>query len=61
MAVLFFFMLTIIIILAIILFFTMRNQKKIVNEHDEMVQKLKENHIKYIQKNRKKLEEVHGK
>ena len=61
MTVLFIFMLVILVILSIILFFIMRNQKKIVHKHNEMIQKLKENHISDIQKNRKKLEEFYGK
>ena len=42
MTILFIFMLVILVILSIILFFIMKNQKKIVHKHNEMIQKLKE-------------------
>ena len=57
MTILFIFMLVILIILSIILFFIMKNQKLIVNVHNERIEKLKENHINDIQK----LEELHEK
>ena len=52
MTILFIFMLVILVILSIILFFIMKNQRQIVNEHSERIEKLKENHINDIQKNR---------
>lgn len=50
-----------VIILSIILFFFIRNQKKIILKHNEMIEKLKEKHINDIQKDRKILEERHEK
>lgn len=55
------FLIFMLVIILSIIFFFIRNQKKIILKHNEMIEKLKEKHINDIQKDRKILEERHEK